>query len=41
MYMQNRNRHTAIENNLVVMKEEREEGGEIWGMGLRDTHYYI
>ena len=41
MYIQNRNRHTAIENNLAVMKEEREAGGEVWGMGLRDTNYYV
>ena len=39
--MQNRNRHTAIENNLAVMKEEREGGGEVLGTGLRDTNYYV
>ena len=42
MYMQNRSRFRDKENKLVVTKEEREGGeGQIRGMGLIDTNYYI
>ena len=37
----NRNSFTVIENKLVVTRREREEGGARWGMGLRDTNYYV
>ena len=40
--MQNRNRLIDIENILVVTKGEREKGeGQIRGMELRDTNYYV
>ena len=41
MYMQNRNRLTDIENKLVLTTREREVGGQVRGMGLTDTNYYI
>ena len=37
--MQNRDKLTDTENKLVVTKRERE--GQVRGMGLRDTGYYI
>ena len=37
--MQNRNRLTNIENNLVVTEEERKRAGTNQGMEL--TNYYI
>ena len=36
MYMQNKNRLTDIENELVLTKGEREEEGQIRGMGFID-----
>ena len=42
MLMQNRNRLTNIENRLVVTKRKREaEEGQIRGMELTDTNYYV
>ena len=42
MYMQNRNRLTDIKNKFVITKGEREGGeGQIQGMGLTDTNYYV
>ena len=41
MYVQNTNRLTDIENKLVVTKGERKGEGQIRGMGLTDTNYYI
>ena len=38
-YLQNINRVTDIENNLIVTRGEG--GGETWGLGLTCTHYYI
>ena len=37
--IQNRNRHTDIENKLMVTKGERAEG-KIRSMRLIETHYY-
>ena len=42
MHVQNRNRIANIENKLVVTKGKREaEEGQIRGMELTDTNYYI
>ena len=40
IYLQNRNRITDIENNLLVIKGER-EGRDKLGDWLTYTHYYI
>ena len=36
----NRNKHTDIQNRLVVVKEEGRKGVE-WGVGLVDANSYI
>ena len=42
MYMKNRNRLIDTENKHVVTKRKRERGkGQIQGMGLTDTNYYV
>ena len=32
---------TDIENKLTVTKGEGSEEGQIWSIGLTDTHYYM
>ena len=41
MYLPTKQKHTDMENRLVVAKWRGEERGWTWSFGLTDANYYI